>query len=364
MGVFGASEHDLQNQAEQHDRDMARLNQDIWLEQQEYLNAYNDPSQQVQRLEAAGINPNLAFSSVGSSGTASDSHGGTGTSQGYAAALGATAQRQLNKVTAARNLQDMAASFGDLDVKRYNASTQRAVANADIALKAEEKGLISEKKAGQIIENNVNSQWASELARTKAKMQDMSAEEHAANAAARTVESANNTRMVDSLIKVNDQKIKESIQTVEELKTRSGVNSELAKKYHEDMEYMKKLNNEFKTMNVDTAKATKKELEARASFYNQKKENANMSDWEKALVSAGVDILDRGLQILGDIIDKRIPKLPGSGKGSNENSPLDPNRMGHRRQTRTTEGRNARGERTTQTDQWDWDVPLPESMDY
>ena len=364
MGVFGASEHDLQNQAEQHDRDMARLNQDIWLEQQEYLNAYNDPSQQVQRLEAAGINPNLAFSSVGSSGNAVDSHGGTGTSQGYAAALGASAQRQSNKVAAARNLQDMAANFGDLDVKRYNASTQRAVANADIALKAEEKGLISEKKAGQIIENNVNSQWASELARTKVKMQDMSAEEHAANAAARVTDSANNTRLIDSLIKVNDQKIKESLQMVKESESRVGVNTELANKYKQDMEYMKKLNENFKTMNVDTAKATKKELEARANFYDRKKENANMTDWEKSLVSAGSDILNNGLKIVGDIIDKRIPSVPKPPRNPNENSPLDPNRMGHRRQTRTTEGRNQRGERTTQTDQWDWDVPLPESMDF
>lgn len=364
MGLFGASEHDLQNQAEQHDRDMAQLNQEIWLQQQEYLNAYNDPSQQVQRLEAAGINPNLAFQSVGSSGNAVDTHGGTATSQGYAAALGASAQRQSNKVAAARNMQEVASSMGDLDVKRYNASTQRAVANADIALKAEEKGLISEKKAGQIIENNVNSQWASELARTKAKMQDMSAEEHAANAAARTVESANNTRLVDSLIKVNDQKIKESLQIIDESKSRVGVNSELAKKYREDMEYMKKLNQDFKTMNVDTAKATKKELEARANFYDRKKENANMTDWEKAIVNAGSEVLNTSLKIVGDIVDKRIPKVPGSGKGSNENSPLDPNKIGHRRQTRTTEGRNARGERTTQTDQWDWDVPLPETMDY
>lgn len=39
-------------------------NKALWFEQQEYLNAYNDPSAQVERLSKAGINPALALGSM------------------------------------------------------------------------------------------------------------------------------------------------------------------------------------------------------------------------------------------------------------------------------------------------------------
>lgn len=39
-------------------------NKALWFEQQEYLNAYNDPSAQVERLSKAGINPALALGAM------------------------------------------------------------------------------------------------------------------------------------------------------------------------------------------------------------------------------------------------------------------------------------------------------------
>lgn len=64
-------------QEKMYDKQFAN-NKALWYEQQDYLNAYNDPSAQVQRLRKAGINPQLALGAMsvgnaqgGSTGSAS-----------------------------------------------------------------------------------------------------------------------------------------------------------------------------------------------------------------------------------------------------------------------------------------------------
>lgn len=331
MGVFGASEHDLQNQAEQHDRDMAALNQQYWIEQQEYLNAYNDPSQQVQRLESAGINPNLALQQV-SAGNGSDVSGGKGTTQSYAAALGATQQKRATDAQIARNMGDVGAQMSEQETKRFNAETQRAVANADIALKAAQSGLFSEQKAGQIIQNELETQYGGAKRQSEIALNRMKEEEAASNAYSAVIRANNDQKRVENETAETQQKIenmkqdvRESVARIRQLNSQADLNYSMKRQVESTADYIDKKVQFFDVTDVTKSKAIIRELESRGEYFRKLTHNADLTDSEKLVYQACADGILMASNHLWTILEDMNPMKMGS-RTPGAPSPVDPSR--------------------------------------
>lgn len=306
MGLFNGY-GTKEKKAEQHDKDMAALNQQYWMEQQEYLNAYNDPTQQVQRMEAAGINPNLALQQV-SAGNAGDVSGGKGTTQSYAAALGAEAQERATDAGIARSMGDIANDMSDVQTRKYNAETQRAVAHADIALKAEEKGLISEKKAGQVINNELETQFGKLKRQSDIDLNKAKEEEASSNAWSAAIRANNDSKRVENETaevsqKVENMKseIKVNTAKMEELRSAANLNNELAKKAQEDARYAKQLADTFEDNVSKVNEATIEELDKRAKYLENRAAHDDMDESTKAYIQAGTQIVKEVAQTARDM---------------------------------------------------------------
>lgn len=331
MALFGASEHDLQNQAEQHDKDMAELNQQIWLQQQEYLNAYNDPSQQVQRLESAGINPNLALQQV-SAGNGSDVSGGKGTTQSYAASLAATQQRRATDAGIARNMGDIANEMSDVQTRRYNAETQRSVASADIALKAEQRGLISEQKAGQVIQNELDTQFGSRKRQSEIDLNKMREEEAASNAYSAVIRANNDQKRVENETAETNQKIenmkqdvRESVARIRQLNSQADLNNSMKRQVESTADYIDKKVQYFDVTDVTKSKAIIRELKARGEYFQKLTHNADLTDTEKLVYQACADGILMASNHLWTILEDMNP-MKMSSRTPGAPPPVDPSR--------------------------------------
>lgn len=316
-----------EKKAEEHDFAMAAKNQEYWFEQQQYLNAYNDPSQQVQRMEAAGINPNLALQQV-SAGNAGDVSGGKGTTQSYAAALGAEAQERATDAGIARSIGEIANDMSDVQTRKYNAETQRAVAHADIALKAEEKGLISEKKAGQVINNELETQFGKLKRQSDIDLNKAKEEEATSNAWSAAIRANNDSQRVENETSEVSQKIvnmksevKVNMAKMEELKSAANLNNKLANKAEEDARYAKQLADSFKDNVTDVNKAKIDELNKRADYLENRASHDDIDESTKTYINAGVQVI-RGV---GQAAEKIYENSPGgkAGKGSQRNTTPD-----------------------------------------
>lgn len=351
MGLFNGY-GTKEKKAEQHDKDMAALNQQYWMEQQDYINAYNDPSQQVQRMEAAGINPNLALQQV-SAGNAGDVSGGKGTTQSYAAALGAESQERATDAGIARSMGDIANDMSDVQTRKYNAETQRAVAHADIALKAEEKGLISEKKAGQVINNELETQFGKLKRQSDFDLNKAKEEEAASNAWSAAIRANNDSARVESETAEVSQKIenmksevKVNYAKMEELKSSANLNNELAKKAQEDARYAKQLADSFKDNVTDVNKAKIGELNKRADYLENRALHDDMDESTKTYINAGVQVI-RGV---GEAAEKIYENSAGgkAGKGSQRNTTPDMHKNYKHERSITTK----RSDGSTQVDKY------------
>lgn len=341
-----------EKKAEQHDKDMAALNQQYWFEQQEYLNAYNDPSQQVQRMEAAGINPNLALQQV-SAGNAGDVSGGKGSTQSYAASLGAEAQERATDAGIARSMGDIANDMSDVQTRKYNAQTQRAVAHADIALKAEEKGLISEKKAGQVINNELETQFGKLKRQSDIDLNKAKEEEAASNAWSAAIRANNDslrveneTMEVSQRIENMKSEVKVNYAKMEELRSSANLNNKLARKAEEDARYAKQLADTFQDNVSKVNKAKIVELNKRADYLENRTQHDDLDESTKTYINAGVQVI-RGV---GEAAEKIYENTPGgkAGKGSQRNTTPDMHKNFKHEQTVTRK----RSDGSTQVDKY------------
>lgn len=122
-------------------------------------NAYNNASAQRQRLEAAGLNPYLMMSG-GNAGSASSSSVGSSPSGSTAAGGNPMSYMSDAAQNVGRTLYDTSLQKAQIDnlgsqseYNRVKAQNDSDITKADVILKAEQAGLLSEEKAGKMIEN-------------------------------------------------------------------------------------------------------------------------------------------------------------------------------------------------------------------
>lgn len=110
---------DLAQQQFQHEKDMWSLN-----------NEYNDPSNQVQRIQKAGINPLTAFSNGGNAGNSSAPAAVPDMANQVTGAPMVAAT--VDPITMDNSIADSILAFANNMTNRYNADTARLKANSDI----------------------------------------------------------------------------------------------------------------------------------------------------------------------------------------------------------------------------------------
>ena len=338
-----------QKRAFAHDIDMLERNQQVWLQQQEYLNAYNDPSQQVQRLEAAGINPNLALDSV-NAGNGFDVSGGKGSTQSYAASLGASAMRDASRVQAAQSIGQIGVELGNQRVSAYNAETQRAAANSQIALQAAEKGLISKKAAGQQIQNELDTQYGAKQREATINLQNMMAEDAASSSVMKDISAHNDTIRTGQYVKESAQNMRESAARIDKIRSDISVNDKVKAQIDKGMELTQKIIDDYERNNGKVSDAKVKQLEKLADYLENKTENEDITESNRILIQ---ECGQTFRSLVHDVKDAAVE----TAKGKRGFNPGQYGRRSRQVQTRTPNG-------GTQTDNWEYYVPREEWNNY